>query len=159
MEQCELGLGMAHRRFLQHSRGEETRGLNDCYGWEEGKCISTFRKYSRRGVKLFPLCQYLSDIKTHLTQRLKAGRGEGICCRCFSEKFLESLGGTPGLFSKKDMSKEGGALQHSKFFKKSIILITECLLWNPIQSNILYWIMKCVKVFRGEKIFLHYCKR
>lgn len=38
-------------------------------------------------------------------------------CGCFSEKFLESLGCMPGLFSKKDMSKEGGALQHREFSK------------------------------------------
>lgn len=27
-----LELGMVHRRFQQHSRGKETRGLNDYYG-------------------------------------------------------------------------------------------------------------------------------
>lgn len=29
---CELGLGLAHGRFLQHSKGGETRGLSDYYG-------------------------------------------------------------------------------------------------------------------------------
>lgn len=58
----------------------------------------------------------------------------------------------PGLFKKKkDMTNVGGALQHKKFFKKSIILITELLSQNPTRSNILYWIRKCVKVFWGEK--------
>lgn len=39
-------------------------------------------------------------------------------CWCFSEKFLESLGVMPGLFSKKDMGKEGGALQQQGIFQK-----------------------------------------
>lgn len=72
-------------------------------------------------------------------------------CGCFFEKFLESLGSMPCLFRKKDMSNMGGALQHKKFFQKSIILITERLSQNPTRSNILYWIRKCVKDFLGEK--------
>lgn len=72
-------------------------------------------------------------------------------CRCFFEKFLGSLGTMPGLFRKKDMSNVGGALQHKKFFQKSIILIAEHLSQNPMRSNISYWIRKCVKDFLGEK--------
>lgn len=61
-----------------------------------------------------------SCIKTDLTQKLEAEEGRryaDINCGCFCEKFLESLGGIPDVFSKKDMSKEGGALQHTGFFR------------------------------------------
>jgi len=38
-------------------------------------------------------------------------------CGCFSEKFLESLGVTPGLFSKKDMIRREEPCNTANFSK------------------------------------------
>lgn len=67
-------------------------------------------------VSVFAIYQNRSDSKAYGWKR-----GGGMLlynCWCFSEKFLESLGVMPGLFSKKDMGKEGGALQQQRIFQK-----------------------------------------